>query len=79
MCASEESVDGVHSPMGGTPVRAPKCQHTGRITWLFALKGQPDVSPGQSETAQPCSAALGLVVHGKQALKGRPYAALTPV
>ena len=28
---------------------------------LFALKGQPDISPGQSETAKPVSAVLGLV------------------
>ena len=32
---------------------------------LFAPKGQPDASPGQSATAKPYSAALGLDDHGK--------------
>ena len=32
---------------------------------FFALKGQPHVSPGQSATAKPYSAALGWGSHGK--------------
>ena len=42
-----------------------------RIMRLFALKGQVHVSPGQSETAPPCSAALGLIAHEYQALQGQ--------
>ena len=59
---------------------------TASFTGLFALKGQPHVSPGQSATAKPYSAALGrdwivertLGWLGRFRLMGREHEATLP-